>query len=489
MLGKHKIGIARICVSGSHRNEATNFVVEAERTSWKDSRIEHIAHIPIARTPTPVARNVVTNMAKKLGLSIIFQLDDDMWFPNEFYQAAVDFLLAHNGPAVIASPYCQGPPEEKVNVFEYGTPGNGVNVPFVLLNVTREDAARRKGIEKVAAIGTGCIAYRVDAFDKITHPYFDYKYTDDSHTAVSETEDCWNCRKLHYAKVPIYCHWDWWSSHYKTLRVEKPGVVSDAQIEGIFTREAAADVRNGGRELAKLIPDGFTETPPDFGPVYAQAVHEVPAGGHLVEVGSWLGQSAILMARLIECGGRPLKFTCVDHFLGTPDERRSVVAGTQDNYYAHVVAEHGGCVREAFDANLERCGVKDRVNVLQLPSVDAAKAFPDGSLDFVFLDAAHDYESVKADIRAWAPKLKDGAILAGHDFGWSGVARAVAEMIGDVKIIGTSWVWKVIRTVAPLQLEQQMNRLHDYAVSGVTGRGYEHAFAGNGKETNGDAVH
>lgn len=49
-------------------------------------------------------------------------------------------------------------------------------------------------------------------------------------------------------------------------------------------------------------------------------------------------------------------------------------------------------------------------------SVDAARFFNDGSLDLVYIDAAHDYANVTADIDAWWPKVKAGGILSGHDY-------------------------------------------------------------------------
>ena len=47
---------------------------------------------------------------------------------------------------------------------------------------------------------------------------------------------------------------------------------------------------------------------------------------------------------------------------------------------------------------------------------EAASLFENGSLDFVFLDADHSFESVWQDLSVWYPKVRIGGILAGHDF-------------------------------------------------------------------------
>lgn len=58
----------------------------------------------------------------------------------------------------------------------------------------------------------------------------------------------------------------------------------------------------------------------------------------------------------------------------------------------------------------------ERSKLLRMTSEQAAKVISDGSLDFVYLDARHDYESVKEDIGLWYPKVKQGGIIAGHDY-------------------------------------------------------------------------
>lgn len=53
--------------------------------------------------------------------------------------------------------------------------------------------------------------------------------------------------------------------------------------------------------------------------------------------------------------------------------------------------------------------------------------------DFIFLDAMHTYEDVKADIARWLPRLRLGGVLALHDYGhhdFPGVKQAADEAFG-----------------------------------------------------------
>ena len=59
--------------------------------------------------------------------------------------------------------------------------------------------------------------------------------------------------------------------------------------------------------------------------------------------------------------------------------------------------------------------------------------------DLIFIDALHDYESVKQDIRLWWPKVRVGGVFATHDFNhqWPGVERAMAESF-DLMQVGVA---------------------------------------------------
>jgi len=74
---------------------------------------------------------------------------------------------------------------------------------------------------------------------------------------------------------------------------------------------------------------------------------------------------------------------------------------------------------------------QDRRNTIREWSPKAADYFKDNSLDFVYIDAEHTYEAVKLDMPAWWKKVKIGGILAGHDYGWPTVKRAVDEFVAE----------------------------------------------------------
>ena len=57
-----------------------------------------------------------------------------------------------------------------------------------------------------------------------------------------------------------------------------------------------------------------------------------------------------------------------------------------------------------------------RASLLRLDSVTAAGTYEDKSLSVVYIDAEHTCDAVVKDIQAWAPKIKSGGILCGHDY-------------------------------------------------------------------------
>jgi predicted O-methyltransferase YrrM len=92
--------------------------------------------------------------------------------------------------------------------------------------------------------------------------------------------------------------------------------------------------------------------------------------------------------------------------------------------------------------------IPDRAQLYAGFTAEASRTVLDGSLDFVFIDADHSYDSVKDDIARWAPKVRTGGWVGGHDYHprkWPGVVKAVDEAFGRSvhQMPGTIWgVWK-----------------------------------------------
>lgn len=67
---------------------------------------------------------------------------------------------------------------------------------------------------------------------------------------------------------------------------------------------------------------------------------------------------------------------------------------------------------EPAKANLKPYGV----TIIRKDSLEAAPDFEDNSLDFVFIDARHNYKHVSQDIIEWTRKVRNGGVVAGHDY-------------------------------------------------------------------------
>jgi cephalosporin hydroxylase len=167
----------------------------------------------------------------------------------------------------------------------------------------------------------------------------------------------------------------------------------------------------------------------NYWPFYGEIVKSLKDGDEVAEIGCWLGRSLIFMAQECKRAGKRVKFYAVDTFKGESNQKE----------HEATVRECGGSLRSAFEANLERCGVRDMVEIIEGDSAESAAKIADGSLAFCYIDAAHDYESVCKDIKAWRGKVKKDGCLAGHDAPWHEVKRAVDELIPKAHYLGVVW--------------------------------------------------
>lgn len=162
-----------------------------------------------------------------------------------------------------------------------------------------------------------------------------------------------------------------------------------------------------------------------------EAVASFPEGSRFVEVGTYLGRSLCSLGEVVEQSGKRFTVIGVDTCRGSGNE------GPQElDYHGAAVAEGGGTIAGALHRNIIRCGYADSISLIVADSLTAATVFADRSLDWVHLDARHNYESVKQDISAWLPKVAAGGWLSGDDYNtvkWPEVVAAVSELLPDAE--------------------------------------------------------
>jgi len=64
----------------------------------------------------------------------------------------------------------------------------------------------------------------------------------------------------------------------------------------------------------------------------------------------------------------------------------------------------------------KRLGKYSNATIVKATSMEAARDVPDGSLDFVYIDANHTFGYVMEDLITWSRKVRKGGIVSGHDY-------------------------------------------------------------------------
>lgn len=119
-----------------------------------------------------------------------------------------------------------------------------------------------------------------------------------------------------------------------------------------------------------------------------------------VELGSWMGASAIPVARSIRRWRGTL--TCVDTWSGEINQAQGQPAGAPWMLVS--------CARHIIDA-----GVSATVRLVPATTADAAQWWTQ-PIDYLYVDADHSYDSVLADLRAWVPHVIPGGLIVGDDY-------------------------------------------------------------------------
>lgn len=146
----------------------------------------------------------------------------------------------------------------------------------------------------------------------------------------------------------------------------------------------------------------------------------------IAEIGSFEGVSTILFSQYVDT---VYSVDCYDYKV--PETGR--------------IPSHDDLFVRAEKTFIER--TKDIKNIVKIrkTSLEASKDFADKSLDAVYIDAEHDEDSIRADVKAWRPKIKFGGYLCGHDYYLPHVNKILQEEgFQEITVApDSSWIVKI----------------------------------------------
>jgi len=135
--------------------------------------------------------------------------------------------------------------------------------------------------------------------------------------------------------------------------------------------------------------------------------HSLAAGAVIVEIGSFFGAGAILLAGPRRIRGSGLVH-CVDPFDGTGDSY-SVP------HYQRIIAEFGsGSLRHHFERNIQGAGLGPWVRIHQGRADEVARTWST-PIDLLYLDGDQSRKGVREAYDSWSGFLKAGGIIAAHN--------------------------------------------------------------------------
>lgn len=172
-----------------------------------------------------------------------------------------------------------------------------------------------------------------------------------------------------------------------------------------------------------MVPDQVPgRIPNEVGKILQAYAHTVPTDQLIVEIGAYRGKSTCFLATG-SAEGNSAKVLSIDPWGLEGSELMSNVSTTQDDHWSHVV----------------KCGVDHLVT--QVRGFSQRMPLPVEPVGLLWIDGAHDYESVSEDIRRFCPLVVSGGTVIFDDYKLHcrGVDRAVNRLMKDRK----SWKsWK-----------------------------------------------
>lgn len=150
---------------------------------------------------------------------------------------------------------------------------------------------------------------------------------------------------------------------------------------------------------------------------------------NIVEIGSWKGRSTIWLGKAAKKSNSHVY--AIDPHTGSPEHR--TMFGRVDTY-------------DQFLKNVG-AGLSDVVIPIRKRSDEAIRSWSN-PVHLLWIDGAHDYDSVLSDFKLWDQYLVNGGVIAFHDSRSEGVKRILSDILfkstsfNCIDIIGTIVVFK-----------------------------------------------
>ena len=157
--------------------------------------------------------------------------------------------------------------------------------------------------------------------------------------------------------------------------------------------------------------------------LYSKFSKQINNNSVLVEIGSFLGRSAICMSNFLIKQDKQFNLYCVDPFTGNPEQGDEILKTPGD-------------LESGFMENTKSYRENGYIKVKKGVSLEVYSDFEDESIDFIFIDGLHDFKNVYLDLECWYNKIKPGGLITGHDFANRsfGVKPAVDMFTEKIKI-------------------------------------------------------
>lgn len=157
----------------------------------------------------------------------------------------------------------------------------------------------------------------------------------------------------------------------------------------------------------------------------------------VIEIGSWIGGSAIMMAKAAAEANIDCEIVCIDTWLGSVEHWGGVCNLKYVNGRP--------IIYEEFLSNVINTGYQDYITPFPIDSTNGLLYLKKNNIkaDLVYVDGGHDYMSVKNDLYNSSEILQIGRWLLGDDYHHPDVRRAAKDVFGEFYIHdkGNKFIW------------------------------------------------